>query len=150
MKITKELIIHRLKSLDVLVIIGKLNLFSNNGYLGACLNIRVLTFIGLAVPSSIADGLILVANDALVLDLVLLDTVDDIAFNVLAHVFVSFTDGSWWTCSLTPFLFNFVNSLLVVVVESATAFVAGFDVSAKASILAQSMLWVLQLRIMHV
>lgn len=101
--------------------------------------------------TDIVDSLIFCANNTLILSFVFLNSMNDVALNILTHVFMSFSNGSWWTCPSASLLFHLIDSFLVVtIVCSSAALVRYFNMCAKTTIVANTLLIALDLSIINI
>lgn len=113
------------------VVVRQLYLLSDYGEMRAGLDVRLLL-----LKSIRALGVVQVifwTHNRLVSSAFLLEKfVDYVAFDVLAHVLVNFTNSAWWTGPATALLLDFIDPFFIVgsVVPSA-AFITGLDVGTQ-------------------
>lgn len=99
---------------------------------------HLLVFDVLAISSYVGDSLLVlhVSNSGLVsMDLALLEPVELVALNVLAHVVMNLTDGAWWAVDriFIVFLLDLSNFIIQRVGKSAASFVTDLNMSTVAN-----------------
>ena len=133
-ELLEEAAVRHLKLLLIAVVVLKLDLLSDYSEMREGIHAGLLLLVNLAVPCDVA-GHVFGSNDGLVACLkIVLDLVHYMALDVLAHILVLFSDGAWRCAPTTSLLFDFINSLVVMVMSlSSATLVAVLDMGAQPS-----------------